>query len=605
MTIGSRKSVCGATFTDGHHFPTVVLSSLSRLKAATSRAHLASILGIKLQDLTYLLYKKPIYKKYTSFEIPKRSGGKRKISAPIDSLKSLQRKVAEVLQECISEIETSTKKINRAAHGFRLDKSILTNAAMHRNKRYVFNIDLEDFFPSITFPRIRGFLTSDKNFNLAPVVATTIAQIACLESKLPQGSPCSPVISNLIAGILDVHLSRLAKVNGCTYTRYADDITFSTNKKDFPIAIAIESQGNANVWVLGRQLAGLIKKSGFSVNVSKTRMQYRTSRQQVTGLVVNKKISAPNEYRHQVRAYVNSLVRRGFYMVDNGEKVEEGGIQKLHGMLGFIHAVESVYRTDLQRQPYNYPGVVIDERRPTGNLSIYRRFLLYTRFYANHQPLLICEGKTDNVYIGNAIHQRKSEFPLLIKKNDDGKDVISFQFFKYARKHRRKSDIYLPNYSTAMILGNGSGGGPNLAGLMSAYRSELKKFTSPGGKCPVIFIVDSDSGGKPVFKVIEGITKKKPSGTELFIHVFENVYVIPISKDGKSNVSIEHLFSENDKSILMDGKPFDFSGESSDSILGKASFAYDFVAKYPEKIDWSGFSRLLKSISDILELHKA
>jgi RNA-directed DNA polymerase len=584
--------------------PPVVHTSLSRLKAATSRAHLASILGIKLQDLTYLLYKKPEDKKYTSFEITKKSGGKRKISAPIDSLKSLQRKTSEILQECISEIEINTKKINHASHGFRLDKSILTNASKHKNRRYVFNIDLEDFFPSITFPRIRGFLISDKNFSLNPIVATTIAQIACMESKLPQGSPCSPIISNLIAGILDVHLARLASANGCTYTRYADDITFSTNKKEFPAAIATSSGENTHNWILGKQLAGLIKKSGFSVNVSKTRMQYRTSRQQVTGLVVNKKISAPQEYRHQVRAYVNSLVRRGFYLVQNGEQKEEGSIHKLHGMLGFIHAVESVYRTDLQRHPYNYPGVVVDERKPTGNLAIYRRFLLYTRFYANRQPLLICEGKTDNVYISNAIHQRKAEFPLLIKKNDDEKYVIAFQFFKYARKHRRKSDIYLPNYSTAMILGNGSGGGPNLAGLMSAYRSELKKFTSPGGEFPVIFIVDSDSGGKPVFKAIEGITKKKPSGTESFIPVFENVYVIPISKDGKPNASIEHLFSEKDKSVEIDGMPFDFSKESSGSTLGKASFAYDFVSKHPEKVDWSGFSMLLKSISDVFAFHK-
>lgn len=584
--------------------PPVALSTLSQLKAATSRAQLARILGIKLQDLTYLLYKKPEDKKYTSFEISKKSGGKRKINAPSDSLKSLQKKTSQVLQECISEIEATTKKVNRASHGFRIDKSILTNASEHRRKRYVFNIDLEDFFPSITFPRIRGFLILDKNFALNPLIATTIAQIACMESKLPQGSPCSPIISNLIAGILDVHLARLAKANGCTYTRYADDITFSTNKRDFPAAIAENSQEHPNDWTLGKQLASLVKKSGFSVNASKTRMQYRTSRQQVTGLVVNKKVNITQEYRRQVRAYVNSLVRRGFYLVENDGKNEEGGIPNLHGMLGFIHSVENVFRTDLQRHPYNYPGIIFDERKPTGNLAVYRRFLLYTRFYANHQPLLICEGKTDNVYISNAIHQRKAEFPLLTRKNDEGKDVLAFQFFKYARKHRRKSDIYLPNYSTAMILGNGSGGGPNLAGLMSAYKGELKKFISPGGIFPVIFIIDNDSGGKPVFKAVENITKIKPNGTESFIHVFENVYVIPVSKDGKPNTSIEHLFSDKDKSIEVDGMPFDFSKDPLESSLGKASFAYDYVAKHPEKIDWSGFSALLKSISDVFAFHK-
>lgn len=577
---------------------------LSCLKACISRADIASLLEINLQDLTYILYKKPENKKYISFEIPKKSGGKRQISAPTNSLKSLQRKTADLLQQCISEIEEITNKKNRACHGFRLDKSILTNAAEHRNRRFVFNIDLENFFPSITFPRIRGFLIADENLKLHPDVATIIAQIACLDSKLPQGSPCSPVISNLIAGILDVHLARLARACGCTYTRYADDITFSTNKREFPKEIAVNLVDHAHQWKAGRQLAGLIKKSGFVLNASKTRMQYRTSRQQVTGLVVNKKINAPQEYRRQVRAYVNSLVNRGFYLVEKDGEQEEGSIPKLHGMLGFIHAVESVYRTDLQRHPFNHPGIIVNEKKPTGNLAIYRRFLLYTRFYANTQPLVICEGKTDNVYISNAIHQRKHDFPILLRKNDDDKDVISFQFFKYARKHRRKSDIYLPNFSSAMILGNGSGGGPNLANLISVYRNERKKFRSPGGEFPVIFIVDNDSGAKRVYSTVKEIARITPTGKETYIHVFENVYIIPIARDGVENASIESLFSDEDKSGNINGVPFDFSGNASGSALGKANFAYDYVAKHPEKIDWSGFSKLLQSIVDVFVFHQ-
>ena len=102
-------------------------------------------------------------------------------------------------------------------------------------RRWVFNLDLEDFFPSINFGRVRGFLLKNRDFRAeSEHRATVISQIACHENSLPQGSPCSPVISNLVAHLLDMRLVRLASSVGCTYSRYADDLTFSTNKKIFP-----------------------------------------------------------------------------------------------------------------------------------------------------------------------------------------------------------------------------------------------------------------------------------------------------------------------------------------------------------------------------------
>ena len=114
----------------------------------------------------------------------------------------------------------------------------MTNAYIHKRRRYVLNLDLEDFFPSFNFGRVRGFFIKDKHFALHERVETIIAQIACHDNELPQGSPCSPVISNLIAHLLDVRLARLAKAHKCTYSRYADDITFSTNRKEFPSDLA-------------------------------------------------------------------------------------------------------------------------------------------------------------------------------------------------------------------------------------------------------------------------------------------------------------------------------------------------------------------------------
>ena len=117
---------------------------------------------------------------------------------------------------------------------------------MHKNKRHVFNVDLKDFFPSLNFGRVRGFFIKNAHFQLEPKVATVIAQIACHDNELPQGSPCSPIISNFIGHLLDVRMANLAKKTKCNYSRYADDLTFSTNWKEFPEKLAIKKKGSDN-----------------------------------------------------------------------------------------------------------------------------------------------------------------------------------------------------------------------------------------------------------------------------------------------------------------------------------------------------------------------
>ena len=192
------------------------------------------MVGFTPSGLSFVLYKLPDSKKYTSFEIPKRDGNKRQIKAPEASLSLLQRRLATLLTDCLEELGKAAPPRRTLAHGFEKGRSIITNAQLHKRRRYVFNLDLADFFPSINFGRVRGFFIKDKHFSLQPPVATVLAQIACFENELPQGSPCSPVISNLIGHVLDGRLARFAKTHKCTYSRYADDITFSTSRKGFP-----------------------------------------------------------------------------------------------------------------------------------------------------------------------------------------------------------------------------------------------------------------------------------------------------------------------------------------------------------------------------------
>lgn len=586
-------------------------TSLQRLQSATSRADLAALLNIKHADLTYILYKQKDSDKYKRFTIKKRSGGSREINAPQQNLKSLQRRLTDVFTDCLNERDLAVGIKNSAAHGFLPGKSILTNASAHRNKRYVLNLDLKDFFPSISGKRIRGLLINDRHFKFTPQVATTIAHIASCNGVLPQGSPSSPVLSNLVAGILDVHLVRLAKLHGCKYTRYADDITFSTNKKEFPKEIALQEGTTDHTWILGSRLLKIIKSAGFFVNPEKTRMQYKTSRQMVTGLVVNKRVNVPIDYRRLVRAYVHSLITKGSYRVKTvtknstgiiEEKYEFGTIPQLQGMLGFIHSVDDVFRAELRSNPYNYAIRSAKTDNANSNLLIFRRFLVYTKFYANDLPFLVCEGKTDGVHLSCAAHALRAIFPRLTRKKDDGKSVLAFRLLKYARQHKKQKNIYLPNSSSASILGIGSGGGPNLANLLDICTKEYPRFKAPQGEHPVIFIVDNDSGAKPIKNKIKEKFKITVDSSQPFTHIFGNIYLVLITCTGKSEPSIEDLFSPSDVIKGLNGKPFDFTKDADPKITaGKEQFAYQFVAKNSDTLDWSGFKPLLKNICHALE----
>jgi len=377
------------------------MSQLNDLKSAASLKDVADLLEVKVAMLSFILYKKPKVSLYSKFDIPKRHGGIREIWAPEYHLKLIQHRLAELLQDCVEEINALDGKENDSdhlgvAHGFKRKRTIMTNARAHVTRRYVFNVDIHDFFGTINFGRVRGFFLKEKHFLLNPAVATVLAQIACHENKLPQGSPCSPVISNLIGHALDMLLVRLAHSTGCTYTRYADDLTFSTNKLAFPARVAMEVAGKGDEWVTGSGLERLIAKSGFSLNEKKTRMQYKDSRQEVTGLSVNRKVNVTATYRYRVRAMVDSLLKTGgfefVYKTQDalGHDVLTGTVGRNHQLMGMLAHIDSV---DL----FNKKLCADNNRTPTetpGRLTLFRRFLYFDAFYACSTPVLVCEGKT-------------------------------------------------------------------------------------------------------------------------------------------------------------------------------------------------------------------
>jgi hypothetical protein len=291
----------------------------------------------------------------TRFRNPRNTsaGGTRHIKAPEPRLALLQRRLARVLYDCLDELKKGTPPTRRSlAHGFEKQRSIITNANLHKRRRYVLNLDLEDFFPSINFGRVRGFFLKDKHFSLQPKIATVLAQIACYENELPQGSPCSPVVSNLLGHLLDSRLARLAKIHKCTYSRYADDITFSTSRKDFPPELAFLPPGTTAEWHLGAELRTRIERSGFKINDKKTRMQIRGSRQITTGLIVNEKVNIRQEYWRAARQMCESLFSAGTYYKivpatlavgasdDPPVKVEYTTLNPLDGIMAHIYQVK-------------------------------------------------------------------------------------------------------------------------------------------------------------------------------------------------------------------------------------------------------------------------
>lgn len=276
---------------------------LEQFKDIKSKKELAFFFGFTLEKWNYLLYKLDSHDKYTKFEIPKKNGEPRIIHAPNYHILYIQKKLLICLKHFY--------KPRLSTHGFINKKNIVSNATPHENARFVFNLDLKDFFPTIHFGRIRGLL-NNWPFNFPLEVASDIANLCCVDGRLPQGSPTSPILSNMICRKLDGKLEYFAKKHHCFYTRYADDITFSSRKKKFPPEIAIPNPENPNIYETSKEIRLIIESHKFEINTSKVRLQHRSQRQEVTGLTVNKKVNVPRLHVRQVKSMLHAWRKFGY-----------------------------------------------------------------------------------------------------------------------------------------------------------------------------------------------------------------------------------------------------------------------------------------------------
>jgi RNA-directed DNA polymerase len=569
------------------------LSTLSALRAAKTLYDVAALLGYKPSALSFIVYRIPKTAKYTTFDIKKKGGGERRIDAPIPRLKALQRRLADILYECLREIEESNERKNKLSHAFRKGYSVITNAKAHKSRRYVLNLDLQNFFPSLNFGRVRGFLLNNNQFKLAEPVATLLAQIACNDGTLPQGSPCSPILSELLTHFLDMRLVRLAAKNQCSYTRYADDITFSTNRKIFPTTLAA-SVGEG--WVLGDELKSRIEDAGFTINDTKTRMQVRSSRQTVTGLTVNEKVNVPQRYYKIARAMTNSFLTTGAYTCDG---TTHNSVQRLEGILNHIYHIRE-RQTDIaidaeinseKRRKLHADRTKQKNEYPSAIRLVYFQLVFFKHFIDPRMPLVICEGPTDSVYLKSAIRKLVAAHPKLASTKD-GKFFLNVSFFKYSKQSKDLLQL--------------RGGSADLKYFLEAWKEKMAKYKYRPMTNPVIVLIDNDDGATQIFKLLQ--SKKFnitiSHATDLpFYHLDGPLYLIKTPISGSDNKSCpEDFFDPTVLASKLDGKTFNPDKEhEAPGEYGKVVFAERIILPQAATIDFSGFDPLLSRIDAVIE----
>lgn len=259
---------------------------------------------ITIQHLYHLSKSKN--NRYNSFQISKKNGKMREINSPDNLLKRVQSLINILLQIVFEPYS------HQCSNGFLIGKDIIKNAIPHINKRFVLNIDIKDFFPSINFRRIKVVL------GLAPFrlngnkdkIGFLIANLATYNNFLPQGAPTSPILSNVVTQNLDRKIAKICLPKKIKYTRYADDLSFSSNREIFDSAF-IES------------IKKILLEENFIINVEKTRIRNNMECQEVTGIVVNKKVNTKREYLQKVRAMLNNWEKGGLKFAENEFKYHQ------------------------------------------------------------------------------------------------------------------------------------------------------------------------------------------------------------------------------------------------------------------------------------------
>jgi RNA-directed DNA polymerase len=270
---------------------------------------LATAMRLTVSQLRFLAFsrKTSTVSHYIRFKIPKKTGGDRLISSPMPRLKRVQHWILDQILEQIPQ--------HSAAHGFRRGRSIVTNAQPHVGADVVINLDLKDFFPSISYKRVKGIFQA---LGYSEAIATVFALlctepdvtelqldgktyfVATSDRHLPQGAPTSPALTNLLCRRLDKRLTHMAASQGFTYTRYADDLTFSAS-----------GDATRKICNILKHTENIVTHEGLTLHPDKTRVLRSTQQQEVTGVVVNEKLNVDRTTLKKFRATLHHIEKDG------------------------------------------------------------------------------------------------------------------------------------------------------------------------------------------------------------------------------------------------------------------------------------------------------
>ena len=563
-----------------------------------TRQDVADLLEISDYQLRYHLYISP-KKAYTTFTIPKKSGESRIIHTPVTPLKIIQKKLNQVLR-CVYQPKAST-------HGFAVGRSIITNASQHLRQRYILNLDIKDFFPSINFGRVRGLYMA-LPYHCTEEVATVLAQICCYENQLPQGAPTSPIVSNMICASLDSQLQKLAKKYQCIYTRYADDITFSTSKPKFPPQLSYFSDKLEKL-VIGDELEQIIEKNGFLINESKTRLKTRYKRQEVTGITVNEKLNIKRKAIRQVRAMLHSWEKYGlekaqaeflrrFDKKQHFHKHQPSFKYIVRGKIEFIGRVrgrnDHIYLNFLRWLNKLAPDLVDASNFEANTSSSLDKFHL-------NKTWIWTEGKTDIKHLKAALKylegkRRTFDFEIKFKEDLSEQKQGSSELLKMCEQYckskqsepiiaifdRDEMNIIPKVHDEARGFKNWGNGIYSFALPFPRHRREVKDL------CIELYYQDSE------------IKRKDGEGRRLFL---SNEFSSRSGRHQSLDLTTDRNKIKGEQIKIIDSDVFD--REDKNAALSKNSFA-DYILRGEEgfnDFDFKEFDEVFKTIDNILKFH--
>ncbi|MBD5241275.1 MAG: RNA-directed DNA polymerase [Barnesiella sp.] len=337
-------------------------------------------------------------KRFRTFYIRKKSGGFREIKAPCQQL--------QVILTCLNILFKSIYEPSDVAMGFTSGRSVLNNAQIHVGFNYVFNIDLKDFFPSISQARVWKRLQLPP-FNFSLEIANVLAGLCCTYDEslklnvLPQGSPTSPLLTNAICDKLDRRMKGVAKRFGIHYSRYADDMTFSSMHNVY------QEDGDFRV-----EISRIIDEQGFHINESKTRLQKKDTRQEVTGLTVNAVANVSRKYISDLRWILAIWEKDGYdkaqalfnpkYQQEKGyiKKCEPALVNVISGKLNYLRMIRGesnfAYQKLAKRFEVLQEIIFIHHKNDVKNFRINTKFeLKYSRCLRNQNLKVSLDGLLD------------------------------------------------------------------------------------------------------------------------------------------------------------------------------------------------------------------